>query len=67
MIARWGLAGIGEALGLSDGVAGDVSSVAGYDPSFFVTPSGISVVVLVGATIVALSVAAGGLNRKFVG
>ena len=67
MIARWGLAGIGEALGLSDGVAGDVSSVAGYDPSFFITPSGISVVVLVGATIVALSVAAGGLNRKLVG
>lgn len=67
MIARWGLAGIGEALGLSDGVAGDVSSVAGFDPSFFVTPSGISVVVLVGATIIALSIAAGGLNRKLVG
>ena len=67
MIARWGLAGIGEALGLSNGVAGDVSSVAGFDPSFFVTPSGISVVVLVGATIIALSIAAGGLNRKLVG
>ena len=67
MIARWGLAGIGEALGLSNGVSGDVSSVAGYDPQFFVTPSGISVVVLAGATIIAQSIAAGGLNRKLVG
>ena len=67
MIARWGLSGIGQALGLANGVSGDVSSVAGFDPSFFVTPSGISVVVLVGATIIALTVAAGGLNRKLVG
>lgn len=67
MIARWGLAGIGEALGLAEGVAGTVSSVAGYDPSFFVVPAGVSVVVLAGASILALSIAAGGLNRRLVG
>jgi ABC transport system ATP-binding/permease protein len=67
MIARWGLAGIGQSLGLAEGVSGDVSSVAGFDPQFFVVPSGICVVILAGATVLALSIAAGGLNRKLVG
>ena len=66
-IARWGLSGIGQALGLAEGVSGDVSSVAGYDPSFFVVPTGVCFVVLAGATVLALSIAAGGLNRKLVG
>ena len=67
MIARWGLAGIGEALGLSGAVAGDLSQVAGYDPSFFELPAGVSVVVLLAAAFFALSVAIGGLNRRLTG
>lgn len=67
MISRWGLGSVGEALGLASGVSGDVSSVAGYDPSFFEIPSAFGVVILAGATVLALSIAAGGLNRRLVG
>ncbi len=67
IIARWGLAGIGEALDLSQAVSGDVSAVAGYDPAFFSLPAGVALVVLLAAAFFALSVAIGGLNRRLVG
>lgn len=67
MISRWGLSSAGDALGLADGVAGDVSSVAGYDPTFFEVPVGLGVVVLAAAAVFALSVALGGLNRRLIG
>lgn len=67
IIARWGLSSAGNALDLASGVAGEVSSVAGYDPSFFEPPAGVGVVVLVGATVFALSLAVGGLNRRLIG
>ncbi len=66
-IARWGLSSAGQPLDLADGVAGDVSAVAGYDPTFFEAPAAFGVVVLVGATVLALSVAVGGLNRRLIG
>lgn len=67
MISRWGLSSAGEALGLGTGVAGDVSSVAGYDPSFFEVPLGLGSVVIGGAAFFALSFAIGGLNRRLHG
>ncbi|MGI8726229.1 MAG: ATP-binding cassette domain-containing protein [Solirubrobacterales bacterium] len=67
MISRWGLSSAGEALGLAEGVAGDVSSVAGYDPTFFEVPVGLGVVVLAAASVFALSVALGGLNKRLIG
>ena len=67
VISRWGLAGLGEALGLGESVAGDVSSVAGYDPSFFTLPIGLGVIILAGVAVFSLSVAAGGLNRRLIG
>jgi hypothetical protein len=67
IIARWGLSSAGNALDLASGVAGDVSTVAGYDPSFFEAPAGIGVVILLGATVFALSLAIGGLNRRLIG
>ncbi|HKJ35251.1 MAG TPA: ATP-binding cassette domain-containing protein [Solirubrobacterales bacterium] len=66
-IARWGLSSAGNVLDLANGVAGEVSSVAGYDPAFFEAPAGIGVIVLFGATVFALSLAIGGLNRRLIG
>jgi ABC-type multidrug transport system ATPase subunit len=64
-ISRWGLTGLGEAMGIG-GELGSLASVTGFDPGFFSIGAGGAAAVLLGFSAVTLAATGVALDRRAV-
>ncbi len=62
--SRWALVGSGNALGLDETLSGDVTSVAGYERTFFEQPPTVAAAALLVFLLLALGFAGASLNRR---